>query len=151
MKIKLAVSEERYEEIAKELTDKGIEIDDSSGLVLTETDRYVSRLSVREFGDDGSRLHINVDDVVYIESFGHSAEVHGMEDVWQTNDRMYQLQMMLDPKQFVRISNSVIVNKKQIKDIRPSFSQKFVLTMKNSDRVEVTRSYYAAFKRSIGI
>ena len=81
MKIKLAVSEERYEEIAKELTDKGIEIDDSSGLVLTETDRHVSRLSVREFGDDGSRLHISVDDVVYIESFGHSAEVHGMEDV----------------------------------------------------------------------
>ena len=74
-----------------------------------------------------------------------------MEDVSQTNDRLYQLQMMLDPKQFVRISNSVIVNKKQIKDIRPSFSQKFVLTMKNSDRVEVTRSYYAAFKRSIGI
>ena len=151
MKIKLAVSEERYEEIAKELTDKGIEIDDSSGLVLTETDRYVSRLSVREFGDDGSRLHVSVDDVVYIEAFGHSAEVHGMEDVSQTNDRLYQLQMMLDPKQFVRISNSVIVNKKQIKDIRPSFSQKFVLTMKNSDRVEVTRSYYAAFKRSIGI
>ena len=59
--------------------------------------------------------------------------------------------MMLDPKQFIRVSNSVIINRNMIREIRPTFSQKFILTMKDGSRADVTRSYYNSFKRAIGI
>ena len=47
MKIRLAVREERYEELRKELEEKGIEIDEASDLVLSETGKYPDYLSVR--------------------------------------------------------------------------------------------------------
>ena len=151
MKIKLAVSEENYEQIARQLEAHGIEIDDAAGLVLTEQDKYVSHLSVREMREDGARLHIETDSIIAIEAFGHSIEVRTEKAVYQSSDRLYQLQVMLDPKQFIRISNSVIINRSMIKEIRPTFSQKFILTMKDGSRADVTRSYYSNFKRAIGI
>ena len=149
MKIRLAVSSERYEEISKLLEEKGIEVDESADLVLTETDSYAGFLSVR--AQDGAKRHISTEDVIAIESFGHSVEVRCRDGIYQTTDRLYQLQSFLDPKQFIRISNSVIVSRAQIKDIRPTLSQKFILTMKDGSRVDVTRSYYSEFKRAIGI
>ena len=149
MKIRLAVSSERYEEIAELLKEKGIEIDETADLVLTETDRYAGFLPVRD--SKGERRHVGTEDVIAIESFGHSVEVRCKDGTFQTTDRLYQLQLLLDPKQFIRISNSVIVNRSQIKHISPTFSQKFILTMKDGSRLDVTRSYYNEFKRAIGI
>ena len=151
MKIKLAVSEERYEEIASLLKEKGIELDDDADLVLSERDRFVSFLSVRETDAEGARRHVRTEDVISIEAFGHTVEVRCKDAVYQTTDRLYQLQAVLDPGQFIRISNSVIINRSQIKHISPTFSQKFILTMKDGSRADVTRSYYSSFKRSIGI
>ncbi|MBR5730903.1 MAG: LytTR family transcriptional regulator [Firmicutes bacterium] len=150
MKIRLAVSEERLEELTGQLMEKGIEIDDSADLVLSEAESFTGFLSVRG-AEDGGKRHVRTEDIVFIESYGHSVEVHCMEGTYQTADRLYQLQTLLDPKQFIRISNSVIVSRAQIKDIRPTLSQKFILTMKDGSRVDVTRSYYSEFKRAIGI
>ena len=151
MKIKLAVSEENYKKIADELTASGIEIDDSAELVLTEQGKYVSHLAVRKTDAEGARLHIDVESIIAIEAFGHTIEVRTKDAVYQSTDRLYQLQAILDPKQFIRISNSVIINRSQIKHISPTFSQKFILTMKDGSRADVTRSYYSSFKRVIGI
>ncbi len=150
MKFRLAVSEERLEERTRQLNEKGIERYDSADLVLSEADSFAGFLSVRS-AEDGGKRHVSIEDVIYIESYGHSVEVHCKEGTYQTADRLYQLQSFLDPKQFIRISNSVIVSRAQIKDIRPTLSQKFILTMKDGSRVDVTRSYYSEFKRAIGI
>ena len=150
MKFRLAVSEERLEELTRQLNEKGIEIDDSADLVLFEADSFAGFLSVRG-AEDGGRRHVRTEDIIFIESYGHSVEVHCTDGTYQTADRLYQLLKLLDPKQFIRISNSVIISRAQIKDIRPTLSQKFILTMKDGSRVDVTRSYYSEFKRAIGI
>ena len=151
MKIRLVVSRERYEEIAKKKKKKGIEIDDSADLMISEALKSADFLSVREAKEEGERRHVPVEDIICIESFGHTVEVRCTDGVYQTTDRLYQLMMLLDQKQFIRISNSVIVNRKQIQHISPTFSQKFILTLKDGTRVDVTRSYYNEFKRIIGI
>lgn len=151
MKIRLAVREERYEELRKELEEKGIEIDEASDLVLSETGKYPDYLSVREADAEGRRRHIPTEDILYIESLGHTVEVHGKAKTYETTERIYQLQNLLDPKIFLRISNSVIVNRSKIRHITPTFSQKFILTMEDGSRVDVTRSYYYEFKKAIGI
>ena len=151
MKIKLAVSRERYDEIARELKEKGIEIDDTADLMISEAYKSVNFLSVREAKEEGERRHVAVEDIICIESFGHTVEVRCRDGLYQTTDRLYQLMLLLDPKQFIRISNSVIVNRSQIQHISPTFSQKFILTLKDGTRADVTRSYYNEFKKIIGI
>ena len=151
MKIRLAVSRDRYDEIARELKEKGIEIDDSADLMISEALKSVNFLSVREADEEKERRHIPVEDIICIESYGHTVEVRCKDGTYETTDRLYQLMLLLDPKQFIRISNSVIVNRSQIRHISPTFSQKFILTLKDGTRVDVTRSYYKEFKRIIGI
>ncbi len=150
MKIRLAISDESYEEVRRILTEKGIEIDDDAEFVLTQPNRYVGHISVRNL-ESGRQLHIPVEDIVTIESFGHRVEVYTMDGVYHTSDRLYQLLNILDPARFIRISNSVIAARGRIKKINPSFSMKFVLEMEDGRRTDVTRSYYNSFRDALGI
>lgn len=150
MKIKLAVSDESYEEVSRFLAEKGIELDDEADFILTQRDKYVSHISVRD-PRTGGRSHLAVDEIVFIETFGHTVEIHTERETFQTADRLYQLAAVLDPEQFLRISNSVIIAKRKVRQINPAFSMKFVLIMTNGARVDVTRSYYNIFKDAFHI
>ena len=144
MKIKLAVSDERLPALTEALTRAGFELDDAADLVILERDRYLSHLAVRDAS--GGRVHLAVEDVVFLESFGHTVTVHCLDGTFQTSDRLYQLALMLDPKKFLRISNSVIIQRSKVKRIQPSLSMKFILLMADGSRVDVTRTYYNSFK-----
>ena len=145
MKVKLAVSNERYHEIRRMLEERGIEIDDNSDLILSESNRYLDNLIVRDTVTN-ERVVLSVDDISYIESFGHSIEVHTKDKTYQALDRLYKLANALDPDKFLRISHSVVIACDKVTKIAPTLSMKFILTMSNGRNVDVTRSYYYIFK-----
>lgn len=145
MKIKLDISNERYDEIKFALEERGIEIDDTADLVLSETNSFIDNLTVRE-KETNTRNILSVEDIVYIESFGHAVEVQTQEALYQATDRLYRIVSLLDPAKFLRISNSVVIARNKVKRITPTLSSKFILTMANGKSVDVTRSYYYIFK-----
>lgn len=149
MKIKLSVSAESVEEVTDFLTSHGIELDENSEFILLQKDERPKHLSVRD--KDGEKAIIDTDSIITIESYGHTVEIHTVKGSFTTSDRLYQLADALDPKKFIRVSNSVIVARGQIKEISPTFSMKFILKMNNGTRVDVTRSYYGKFKEFLGI
>ena len=149
MKIRIAVGPEREQAVTEALLRAGFELDDEAELVVLENDRFASHLPVRD--EVGNRLHLAVEDIVSIGSFGHSVVVHGVDGSYQTADRLYQLCLLLDPKQFLRISNSVIIQRRHVKKIIPTMSMKFVLVLADGSKVDVTRSYYNSFKSFFGI
>lgn len=150
MKIKIAVNDDDYEKIKIELENHGIETDDKAELVLSKINDFSENLIVR---DKITNEHIILpcEKIIYIESYGHSVDVHTVDGVYQLSERLYKILQRLDNNLFLRISNSVIVSKKQIKRISPTLSMKFILTMSDSSRVDVTRSYYYAFKETFNI
>lgn len=150
MKIKLAVSKQRYDEVETTLTQCGLEIDDNAEFTLSENNRYLDRLLVRDTLSE-ERVFLSVDDIVLIEAFGHTIEVHTLNKSYQVSDRLYKILDMLDPDKFLRISNSVIIARYRVKAIAPTLSMKFILTMQNGKKVDVTRSYYYIFKEYFGI
>lgn len=149
MKIRLDVGEKRRREVEQALTACGIEIDDGADLILCETVHGPERLLVRD-DETGELVPLPVDDIVYIEAFGHDMEVHTSERSYRLTERLYKLLDALGPE-FLRISNSVIIAKDKISSIAPTLSMKFVLTMQNGKKLDVTRSYYYIFKDSFGI
>ncbi|MGD6876457.1 LytTR family DNA-binding domain-containing protein [Bacillus infantis] len=150
MKIKLDISIGRYDEIKSALEERGIEIDDTAELVLSETNSFIETLTVREKGTN-ARIILTVEDIVCIESFGHAVEVQTQEALYQATDRLYRIVSLLDPSKFLRISNSVVIASNKVKRIKPTLSSKFILTMSNGKSVDVTRSYYYIFKEHFGI
>jgi len=150
IRIKLLVSEARYDEIERELVSKGFVIDEDADLILTEKDLFVNHLIVRT-NHDNERIRISTDEIIVVESFGHDIAIHTAQGQFKTSERLYQLERLLNPEHFLRVSNSVIIAKSKIKRINPTLSSKFVLTMSNGQNVDVTRSYYGIFKDRLGI
>ena len=97
------------------------------------------------------RVRISADEIISIESLGHDIMIHTKRGEFKADERLYQLERMLNPEQFLRISNSVIVARHQISRITPVLSSKFILTLSNGKNVDVTRSYYYIFKDYFGI
>ena len=92
-----------------------------------------------------------MEDIVFIESFGKEIVVNGRKGVYRADERLKELEMLLDPERFLRISHSVIVSRESIRRIEPAFSAKFILTLDGGAEVDVTRSYYDIFREALGI
>ena len=149
MKIRLLVSETHREAITEKLEKAGFQIDDEAPFLLSETQVHPVFLNVRD--SRGERMRLATEDIIFMESYGHRVEVHTAQGTYQAADRLYQLAETLDREHFVRVSNSVIISKNHVRKIRPALSMKFVLTMDDGTLVDVTRSYYYAFKEFFGI
>lgn len=150
LKMRLNINDADYEKIEKELHELGIETDDSADLVLSKVNGFAEKLIVKD-KEANERIVLSCDDIVSLEAYGHLVEVHTKDDVYYINERLYRIFEQLDKTKFLRISNSAIVSIKQIKKIAPTLSMKFILTLSDNSRVDVTRTYYQSFKESIGI
>ncbi len=149
MKIRLTVREEFRDAMAARLEAAGFQIDDQAPFTLSESETHPRFLIVRD--KQGDRFRIDVDSIIFIESYGHRVDVHSTHGLFSATDRLYQLAEMLDPRTFLRISNSVIISRHHVKKIRPTLSMKFILTLSDGTVVDVTRSYYSAFRDFFGI
>ena len=150
-KVRLEINEESFEEIRKKKKKSGFNVttEDDEDYILLQKDLHVSHLSVRNY--DGDRIHVPVEDIIFMESYGHSIDVFCTNGRYQSSQPLKQLLESLDPAIFIRISNSVIINRHHLKEIIPSFSMKFRLRMSDGSIVEVTRSYYSSFKEAFRI
>lgn len=148
MKIKLRLNKETEESIKNELEQKRIEISEDASLTLTEDDYHAGKLTCK---DDGDIVIVAMEDICYIESIGKEVWVNTLTRKYKTALRIYQLDQILPAKDFIRISNSIIIQRNSIKRIKPALSCKFYLTLKTNDTVDVTRTYYYKFKEFYGI
>ena len=132
----------------KSLEDLGIRDDMDSDYVIRRQGTNVRFLAGKK---DDQQFFIDVADIIYIESMGHDILLHTREMTYTSSERLKNLETILDPDKYLRVSNSVIVNIKQVKRIESSLMQKFILHMTNGSKVDVTRSYYYIFRDRLGI
>lgn len=147
MKIRLQVSDNRRQSLSEELRALGIDICEDAELTLTDSlseQGFADFLSVRD--SEQNTVRIATGDILFIEAYGHDVEFHCDGQVFFSRDPLYRIMNVLNENEFVRVSNSVIISRKHVKKIRSSYSMKFVLTMTDGTLIDVTRTYYYAFK-----
>ncbi len=130
--------------------ERGVEIDDTAAMVLSESNSFIDNLAVREKGTN-ARIILSVEDIVCIESFGHAVEVQTQEVLYQATDLLYGIVSFFHLDKILHISNSVVIARNKVKRITPTLSSKFILTMTNGKSVDVTRNNYNIFKEYFGI
>lgn len=150
LKIRLNINDADYGKIEKELHEHGIETNDAADLVLSKVNGFAEKLIVKDKATN-ERVVLSCDEIVSLEAYGHLIDVRTKDNIYYVNERLYRIFEQLDKMKFLRISNSVIVSKNQIKKISPTLSMKFILTLSDNSRVDVTRTYYHSFKETIGI
>jgi len=90
---------------------------------------------------------VNITDVYYFESVDKKTYIYCETAVYQTESRIYQLAQDLEPMGFVQISKAFIINTNMLDSIKPLLNSRIEATLKNGEKVYVTRKYLANIRR----
>lgn len=94
---------------------------------------------------------ISIKDVIYIEGLNNDTYIHVNEGEYKVKQKLYELELQLKSKLFVRVSKSYIVSVHHIKRIKPHFNGKLILHMRDHTKIEVTRHYVTDFRTVLGM
>ena len=101
---------------------------------------HEDRLVVR----DGQRIvFLEPDAVDRIEAAGNYVRLHMGSTSLLVRESMRSLEARLDPRRFVRVHRSLVVNIDRIEQAEPYFHGEYVLTLRGGTRVTTSRSYSA--------
>ena len=75
----------------------------------------------------GRVFFLRTDDIVWIEAAGNYVRLHLGEDSHLFRETMNGMEARLDPRRFVRIHRSRIVNSDRIKELQPWFNGEYVV------------------------
>lgn len=96
------------------------------------------RLAVKS---GGHVVWVNLDDVDWIGSADNYAELHVGAKSHLMRETMAALETRLDPKKFVRISRSAIVNAPRIKELKRLFYGGCEITLQDGTKLTLSRRY----------
>jgi len=150
-KVRLRCRIESRETVAAMLANGGFEVSEDGVYIFYESGHMPDYVVGKAKDDSGDLRMIKFAEILYFESFGHNIYMVTEKGELGVKDKIYQLEAMLPPQLFMRVSQSVIVNRDNIKKISPGIGAHYFLTMKNNVKVDVTRNYYNRFKTEIGI
>jgi two-component system LytT family response regulator len=111
-------------------------------VVPTKPD-YLMRLAVKS----GERIFLqNVDEIDWIGVQGDYMHLHVKGKSHLLRETMNALAAKLDPKKFIRVHRSIIINIEQAKDFQPLFKGEYIITLKDGKRLKTSRSYFDAIR-----
>jgi len=100
---------------------------------------YLERVLIK----DGTRVHVvPAATIDYIEAQDDYVQVSAAGRAWLKNQRMSELEAQLDPRVFIRIHRSWIVNVGAIARIEPASKDNHCAVLKDGARLPISRSGY---------
>ena len=102
------------------------------------------------YRDDIAKI-VNMTDVFRIYTGNQKVYIQTHQGEYAIRYRLYELEAALDKKQFLRISNSEIVNIKKIRDIDLSIIGRICISFADNTQTYVSRRYIPKIKKSLGI
>jgi two-component system LytT family response regulator len=94
-------------------------------------------------------LLLDVAGIVCIESQGNYVKVHHEGGSHLLRETISSLEEQLNPREFLRIHRSTIVQIGWIKELQRWFNGNYLVTMKNGMQLTLTRNYRTNFRKAI--
>ncbi|MGZ5869219.1 MAG: LytTR family DNA-binding domain-containing protein [Croceibacterium sp.] len=102
------------------------------------------RFAVRKRG--GSEVVVEVADIDWIEAAGNYAVLHVCSDTFEIRSSLSKLEAELDPKRFVRVHKSHIVNIARVTEVTPWISGDWRIRLQDGAEVNLSRRYRQRFE-----
>jgi hypothetical protein len=102
------------------------------------------RFAVRKRG--GSEVVVNVADIDWIEAAGNYAVLHVGGDTFEIRSSLSKLEAELDPKRFVRVHKSHMVNIARVTEVTPWISGDWRIRLQDGAEVNLSRRYRQRFE-----
>lgn len=94
---------------------------------------------------------LNPSTVYYFESVDNKVFIYCRDKLYESKQKLYELEQICDQRKFFRASKSTIINIAKISHIKPSLSGRFEAIMENGEKVLVSRQYVPVLKTKLGI
>lgn len=95
----------------------------------------------------GADLHfIKTKDVVWVEAQGDFVKVHLTGQAQLVRETLQAIEQKLEPRKFVRIHRSFIVNLEHVRKVTPALYGDYVVLMSDGAKLRLSRNYRGKFK-----
>lgn len=98
-------------------------------------------------GNDAYCLPIH--EVYYFEVVDGRSFLYAEKVVYECRLRLYEFAMLVEGHRFFRCSKSMVLNASRIEHIRPSLSGRFTATLRNGEKVDISRQYVSDMKKQL--
>jgi two-component system LytT family response regulator len=105
---------------------------------------YLERIPVVE---NGRIIFVNADEIDWIESAGNYARLHAGKRCHEIRETLSSLEARLDPKHFVRVHRSAIVNVRRVREVHPWFHGYHLILLESGEKIRMSRYQHAGAKR----
>lgn len=123
--------------------------------VTDEIISYINGLKTQDnelIGYNENDIHrLSFSDVYYFESVDNKVFIYCKSMVYESKQKLYELEQLCESRRFFRCSKSTILNIEKITLIRPSFSGRFEAVLDNKETVIVSRQYVPKLKSKLGL
>lgn len=109
---------------------------------LRHRDRYLERIPVRV---DEHVVLVPVEAIVWIKASRNTALLYTSNGKHELRETMATLATRLDPRHFVRVHRSAIINARRVKAIHPWFNGHHVVVMDTGQEVRMSRYQHESF------
>jgi two-component system LytT family response regulator len=90
----------------------------------------------------GGRLFfLRTDEIDWIEAAGNYVRLHVGKDAHLLRETMNSIEARLDPKMFLRIHRSRIVNMERVKELHPWFNGDYAVILRDGTKLMLSRGY----------
>ena len=100
---------------------------------------------------DGETFRIAVKDVCYIESVDNKTFICTEKNVFESRQKLYELEELTYGTKLFRCSKSMILNIGKIRSVAASVNGRFEARLLNSETVVISRQYVPALKEKLGM
>lgn len=98
---------------------------------------------------DERQYEISISDIFYIESVDNKAFIYTKSKVYETRQKLYELEEMLRKKHFLRVSKSTLLNLMKVSAIKPALNSRFTAELFSGEQVVITRKYVPELKKAL--
>lgn len=91
-------------------------------------------------------ITIKCEDIIWIEAYGDYSKIHTSNQVYLSNFGISDLEQKLNPKMFLRVHRSSIINLDRVKELN-KYGKSYDITMENDNVVRVSRGYMDTIKK----
>lgn len=103
-------------------------------------------------GYEDSHIHqIPLRDIYYFEAVDNKVYAYLKNRVYELKNKLYELEVLYDKRNFIRCSKAVIVNLIKIEYVKPALNGRFTAKLLNGEEVIISRQYVPALKKKLQI
>jgi len=117
------------------------------GLSASQPPQYSERFAVKANGDI---YFVRAEDVDWIDSAGNYVALHAGGRKHLVRDTIKSVESKLDPRKFVRVHRSAIINLDRLKKLQPYFHGEYVVTLTDGTTLTSSRGYSDRLRALLG-